>query len=90
MKFFPPKAPPANAKPAQKQPRTFGEARATRLNEQLDKAITERRKLAVAEAGARADNQKPLDEHLKNRGQMVERKIDRLYDKKPGIDQDPQ
>ncbi|MFZ1721554.1 MAG: hypothetical protein WAU07_03540 [Microgenomates group bacterium] len=90
MKFFPPKTPRIASKNSQTSPATFGEARAVRLNERMEKAVTERRKLAVAEAGAHADNQKPLDDHLKNRGQMVERKIDRLHNEQLGIDQDQQ
>jgi hypothetical protein len=54
---------------------TFGQERAQKLTQRLTNAVTERRKLARAEA----TSQDPLQTTYNQRGQMVERRIDRLH-----------
>lgn len=60
----------------QKRASTFGQARAEKFKEHLQKAVTERRNLYRAEAAADA----PLDATLHERGEVVGRKIGRLQE----------
>ena len=59
-----------------RKPTTFGESRAVKMEDRLNRAITERRTLARAEAAA--DN--PLKTTIGLRGEMVGRKIGRLQE----------
>jgi hypothetical protein len=56
------------------KPATFGESRAAKMEERLNKAVTERRTLARAEAAS----EDPLKSTIGLRGDMVGRKIGRL------------
>lgn len=53
---------------------TFGQKRAEQLNQRMDQALTDRRKLFRAEAAS--DN--PLKTTYSQKSSLVERKIDRL------------
>lgn len=53
---------------------TFGQARAEKLTQRMNSALTDRRKLARAEAAA-AD---PLKTAYRHKSDLVERKIDRI------------
>ena len=55
-------------------PRTFGEARAQKMEQRLQSSIRERKTLARAEA-VTID---PLQSHIKDRGDVVANRIDRL------------
>ena len=57
-----------------KKPSSFGEHRAQRMEDRLQKAITQRRTLARAQAAA----EEPINQHLEQRGNMVANKIGRL------------
>ena len=57
---------------AQKQPETFGQQRAEQLNQRLDKALADRRKLFRAEFAAQA----PLKTTYALRGGLADHKID--------------
>lgn len=60
--------------PQQNKPATFGSYRAERMGQRLEKAISERKTLARAEAAA----SDPLNAHIQNRGNLVGNKIGRL------------
>ncbi|MBP9820048.1 hypothetical protein KBC79_04935 [Candidatus Woesebacteria bacterium] len=55
----------------------FGEDRATMMQQQLDQSLRERRIVAAAEAGT-AKTDQSLSSALKQRGQLIERRIDSL------------
>lgn len=63
-----------NFSPSQSKPPTFGQKRAEQLTERVDKAITDRRKLFRAEAAS----DDPLKSTYAHKGDLAERKIDRL------------
>lgn len=70
---------PSSARPTSRftvpdAPRTFGEARTQKMEQRLQTSIKERQTLARAEA-ATVD---PLQTHVKDRGDIVSARIDRL------------